>query len=40
MIHTYIEFTNRMLTFAVMVVAVLVMVTAWRFRRPEPGGVA
>ena len=32
MVHTYIEFTNRMLTFAVMVVAVLVMVTAWRFR--------
>jgi cytochrome c oxidase assembly protein subunit 15 len=32
MIHTYIEFTNRMLTFAVMVVAVLVMITAWRFR--------
>ena len=32
MFHTYIEFTNRMLTFAVMVVAVLVMVTAWRFR--------
>src|SRR5580692_2237901 len=32
MIHTYIEFTNRMLTFAVMVVAVLVLVTAWRFR--------
>ena len=31
-IHTYIEFTNRMLTFAVLVVAVLVMVTAWRFR--------
>jgi cytochrome c oxidase assembly protein subunit 15 len=30
--HTYIEFTNRMLTFALMVVAVLVMVTAWRFR--------
>jgi cytochrome c oxidase assembly protein subunit 15 len=36
MIHTYIEFTNRMLTFAVMVVAVLVMITAWRFR---PAGV-
>jgi cytochrome c oxidase assembly protein subunit 15 len=34
-IHTYIEFTNRMLTFAVMVVAVLVIITAWRFR---PGG--
>ncbi len=34
-IHTYIEFTNRMLTFAVMVVAVLVVLTAWRFR---PGG--
>ena len=32
MVHTYIEFTNRMLTFALMVVAVLVMVTAWRFR--------
>ena len=32
MFHTYIEFTNRMLTFALMVVAVLVMVTAWRFR--------
>jgi heme a synthase len=32
MVHTYIEFTNRMLTFAVMVVAVLVMITAWRFR--------
>jgi heme a synthase len=31
-LHTYIEFTNRMLTFALMVVAVLVMVTAWRFR--------
>jgi cytochrome c oxidase assembly protein subunit 15 len=31
-VHTYIEFTNRMLTFALMVVAVLVMVTAWRFR--------
>ncbi|HZC63460.1 MAG TPA: COX15/CtaA family protein [Streptosporangiaceae bacterium] len=31
-IHTYIEFTNRMLTFAVMVVAVLVIITAWRFR--------
>jgi cytochrome c oxidase assembly protein subunit 15 len=35
-IHTYIEFTNRMLTFAVMVVAVLVVITAWRFR---PAGV-
>ncbi|MCW2911386.1 MAG: cytochrome oxidase assembly [Actinomycetia bacterium] len=33
-VHTYIEFTNRMLTFALMVVAVLVMVTAWRFRPP------
>jgi cytochrome c oxidase assembly protein subunit 15 len=32
MVHTYIEFTNRMLTFALMVVAVLVMITAWRFR--------
>jgi heme a synthase len=32
MFHTYIEFTNRMLTFVLMVVAVLVMVTAWRFR--------
>jgi heme a synthase len=31
-LHTYIEFTNRMLTFALMVVAVLVVVTAWRFR--------
>ena len=31
-LHTYIEFTNRMLTFALMVVAVLVMVTAWRYR--------
>ena len=30
MVHTYIEFTNRMLTFALMVVAVVVMVTAWR----------
>jgi heme a synthase len=35
-VHTYIEFTNRMLTFALMVVAVLVVVTAWRFR---PAGV-
>ncbi len=33
--HTYIEFTNRMLTFVLMVVAVLVMITAWRYR---PGG--
>jgi len=32
MFHTYIEFTNRMLTFVLMVVAVLVLVTAWRFR--------
>ena len=32
MVHTYIEFTNRMLTFVLMVVAVLVLVTAWRFR--------
>ncbi len=31
-VHTYIEFTNRMLTFVLMVVAVIVMVTAWRFR--------
>ncbi len=35
MFHTWIEFTNRMLTFALMVVAVLVLLTAWRFR---PGG--
>jgi cytochrome c oxidase assembly protein subunit 15 len=32
MLHTYIEFTNRMLTFALLAMAVLVMVTAWRFR--------
>src|ERR1700735_749290 len=30
MVHTYIEFTNRMLTFVLMVVAVLVLVTAGR----------
>jgi heme a synthase len=35
MFHTWIEFTNRMLTFVLMVVAVLVLLTAWRFR---PGG--
>jgi heme a synthase len=35
MIHTYIEFTNRVLTGVLMVVAVLVLITAWRFR---PGG--
>ncbi len=34
-IHTWIEFTNRMLTGVLMVVAVLVLITAWRFR---PGG--
>jgi cytochrome c oxidase assembly protein subunit 15 len=31
-IHTWIEFTNRMLTFAVMAVAALVLIAAWRFR--------
>ncbi len=31
-IHTYIEFTNRMLTGVLMIVAVLVLITAWRFR--------
>jgi cytochrome c oxidase assembly protein subunit 15 len=40
MLHTYIEFSNRVLTFAVMVVAVLVMVTAWRFHPPGPRGRA
>jgi heme A synthase len=35
MFHTWIEFGNRMVTIGVMVVAVLVLVTAWRFR---PGG--
>jgi cytochrome c oxidase assembly protein subunit 15 len=35
MIHTWIEFTNRMLTGVLMVVAAAVLVTAWRFR---PGG--
>src|SRR6201987_460255 len=35
MVHTWIEFTNRMLTGVLMVVAVLVLITAWRFR---PGG--
>jgi len=34
-LHTWIEFTNRMLTGVLMVVAVLVLITAWRFR---PGG--
>ncbi|HUY46177.1 MAG TPA: COX15/CtaA family protein [Streptosporangiaceae bacterium] len=32
MFHTWIEFTNRMLTFAVMTVAALVLIAAWRFR--------
>ncbi len=35
LLHTWIEFTNRMLTGVLMVVAVLVLITAWRFR---PGG--
>jgi heme a synthase len=35
LLHTWIEFTNRMLTGVLMVVAVLVLVTAWRYR---PGG--
>ena len=35
MIHTWIEFTNRMLTGVLMVVAAAVLLTAWRFR---PGG--
>jgi len=36
MIHTWIEFGNRMFTAVVMVVAVLVLAAAWRFR-PQPG---
>ncbi len=32
MIHTWIEFTNRMLTGVLMIVAVLVLIAAWRFR--------
>src|SRR5262249_56959501 len=32
MIHTWIEFGNRMFTAVVMVVAVLVLAAAWRFR--------
>ncbi|HEY9240972.1 MAG TPA: COX15/CtaA family protein [Streptosporangiaceae bacterium] len=35
LLHTWIEFTNRMLTGVLMVVAVLVLITAWRYR---PGG--
>ncbi len=35
LLHTWIEFSNRMLTGVLMVVAVLVLITAWRFR---PGG--
>jgi heme a synthase len=32
LVNTWIEFGNRLLTFAIMVVAVLVFVAAWRFR--------
>ncbi|MGP8000109.1 MAG: COX15/CtaA family protein [Streptosporangiaceae bacterium] len=35
MIHTWIEFTNRMLTGVLLLVAAAVLITAWRFR---PGG--
>jgi heme A synthase len=35
--NTWIEFGNRLLTFAVMVVAVLVFVAAWRFRDGPDG---
>jgi cytochrome c oxidase assembly protein subunit 15 len=35
MVHTWIEFGNRTLTAAVMVVAVAVLIAAWQFR---PGG--
>ena len=35
--NTWIEFGNRLLTFAVMVVAVLVFIAAWRFRDRSAG---
>ena len=35
--NTWIEFGNRLVTFAVMVVAVLVFVAAWRFRDSSAG---
>jgi heme a synthase len=36
--NTWIEFGNRLLTFAVMVVAVLVFIAAWRFRDGSGSG--
>jgi cytochrome c oxidase assembly protein subunit 15 len=38
MFHTWIEFGNRMVTVVVTVVAVAVLVAAWRFRPGGPGG--
>jgi heme A synthase len=40
LLNTWIEFSNRLLTFVVMVVAVLVFVAAWRFRQAPDGSAA
>ena len=37
MFHTWIEFGNRMVTVVVTVVAVAVLIAAWRFRPGGPG---
>lgn len=38
MFHTWIEFGNRLVTVALTVIAVAVLVAAWRFRTGGPGG--
>jgi cytochrome c oxidase assembly protein subunit 15 len=38
LVHRWIEFGNRLLTGAILVVSVIVSVAAWRFRPAGPGG--
>ena len=38
LLNTWIEFSNRLLNFPLVVIAALVFIAAWRFRPQEPGG--
>ena len=38
LLNTWIEFSNRLLNFPLVVIAALVFIAAWRFRPQGPGG--